>query len=182
VKFRQTEIQGLIVVEPTVFRDERGFFMETYHQKKFAEAGIPGPFVQTNHARSIKNTLRGLHFQSPNPQGKLVRCLSGEIFDVAVDIRNGSPTLGKWFGLILSGENKLQLYVPPDFAHGYCILSDFAEATYACTDLYAPKQEGGIIWNDPVLAISWPISEPILSPKDTHFPGWTDFCRSHGTR
>lgn len=172
MKFRETGIEGLIVVEPTVFGDERGFFMETYHQAKFAEAGIKLPFVQLNHARSVKNTLRGLHFQSPNAQGKLVRCLFGEIYDVGVDIRRGSPTFGKWFGINLSAENKLQLYVPPDFAHGYCVISDFAEVMYSCTDLYAPQNEGGIIWNDPDLAIPWPTTDPLLSQKDRKNPTW----------
>lgn len=173
MKFQPTPIEGLTIVEATVFGDERGFFMETYHRKKFSEAGITENFVQSNHARSVKNTVRGLHFQRPHAQGKLVRCLFGVVFDVAVDIRPGSPTFGKWFGIHLSDENKLQLYIPPGFAHGYGVISDVAEVGYACTDLYSPQDEMGIIWNDPILGIKWGIELPILSEKDMRYPGFT---------
>ncbi|MBF0501616.1 MAG: dTDP-4-dehydrorhamnose 3,5-epimerase [Candidatus Riflebacteria bacterium] len=175
MKFINTAIPDLIIVEPLVFCDTRGFFMETYHKKKFIEGGINVEFVQDNHARSGKGALRGLHFQNPNAQGKLVRVTLGEVYDIAVDIRPGSATFGNWLGIELSAENKRMLYIPPGFAHGYCVTTDVAEFVYSCTDFYAPQHESGIIWNDPALAITWPISDPILSDKDKRLPTLAEF-------
>jgi dTDP-4-dehydrorhamnose 3,5-epimerase len=168
-KFIKTFIDGLFIIEPTVFGDERGFFMETYHAKEFNEAGINVTFVQDNHSKSKKGVLRGLHFQYNNPQGKLVRVIKGEVYDVAVDLRKGSSTYGKWEGVILSEENKKQFYVPEGFAHGFLVLSDDAEFTYKCTNFYDADDEGGILWNDPDVGIEWPINNIdgiILSEKD----------------
>ncbi|USH03287.1 dTDP-4-dehydrorhamnose 3,5-epimerase [Grimontia kaedaensis] len=164
-----TEIPDLKIIEPTVFGDERGFFMETWNQKRFEDlvTGKPTQFVQDNHSKSKKGILRGLHYQTENTQGKLVRVVSGEVFDVAVDIRKNSPTFGKWVGVYLSAENKRQLWVPEGFAHGFCVTSEEAEFTYKCTDYYNPSSEISIKWNDETLAIEWPISsEPKLSEKD----------------
>ncbi len=163
-----TSIPDVLVIEPAIFGDERGFFYESYNQKMLAEqAGITQPFVQDNHSRSVKNVLRGLHYQVKQPQGKLVRVSVGEAFDVAVDIRKASSTFGAWVGVILSAENKRQLWVPPGFAHGFLVLSDFAEFLYKTTDYYAPQYERSIVWNDPDLAIAWPLhGEPLLSQKD----------------
>jgi len=161
-----TPLPGVLVIEPTVFEDARGFFFESYHYKRYVEHGIAATFVQDNHSRSVKNTLRGLHYQVNPGQGKLVRVVVGEVFDVAVDIRFGSPTFGKWFGTFLSAENKKQMYIPVGFAHGFCVTSEVAEFEYKCTDYYSPKDERGILWNDPDLAIDWPVKEPILSEKD----------------
>lgn len=166
MKFTPTAIPDVIVVEPRVFGDHRGFFMETWEKNRFTEAGIAVDFVQDNHSRSVKNTLRGLHYQEPFGQGKLVRVVLGEVFDVAVDIRRGSPTFGKWVGEILSEENKRQLWVPPGFAHGFCVLSDAADFVYKCTEFYHPECEHTILWNDPAIGIEWPISDAILSDKD----------------
>jgi dTDP-4-dehydrorhamnose 3,5-epimerase len=168
-KFTETSIEGVYIIEPTVFGDERGYFMETYHAKEFKEAGLDVTFVQDNQSKSRKGVLRGLHFQYTKPQGKLVRVIKGEVFDVAVDLRNNSPTYGKWEGVILSEENKKQFYVPEGFAHGFLVLSDEAEFTYKCTDFYYLDDEGGILWNDPDIGIEWPIDdigEVILSEKD----------------
>jgi dTDP-4-dehydrorhamnose 3,5-epimerase len=168
-KFIGTSIEGVYIIEPTVFGDERGYFMETYHAKEFKESGLDVTFVQDNQSKSRKGVLRGLHFQYTKPQGKLVRVIKGEVFDVAVDLRNNSPTYGKWEGVILSEENKKQFYVPEGFAHGFLVLSDEAEFTYKCTDFYYPDDEGGILWNDPDIGIEWPIDdigEVILSEKD----------------
>lgn len=170
MKFVETSLPGVLVVEPKVFGDDRGFFMEIYHAAKFAEAGIADPFVQDNHSRSSRGVLRGLHFQEPNPQGKLVRAIGGVIFDVAVDIRRGSPTFGKWVGVELSAENKRQLWVPPGFAHGFCVTSETADVVYKCTSLYAPESDRGIRWNDPAIGIEWPPITPLLSPKDEAAP------------
>ncbi|MGC9019580.1 MAG: dTDP-4-dehydrorhamnose 3,5-epimerase, partial [Candidatus Bipolaricaulaceae bacterium] len=157
--------------EPAVFSDERGFFMETYKYSEFAAFGIRERFVQDNHSRSAKGVLRGLHYQNPpKAQGKLVRVIVGEIFDVAVDIRKGSPTYGKWVGVRLSAENKRILYIPPGFAHGFCVLSDMAEVVYKVTEEYSPVHEAGIIWNDPEIGIEWPVERPIISPKDAKWP------------
>ncbi len=175
--FRKTPFEGLLLIEPKVFADERGFLMETHNQRDFTAAGLQVTFVQQNHVRSVRNTLRGLHFQDPNPQGKLVRCLSGEIFDVAVDIRPGSRTFGKWFSQTLTGDNRLQIYIPPGFAHGFCVLSDFADVLYSCTVCYSPESEHGIRWDDPDLAIPWPVRNPILSAKDRANPAWQEFLR-----
>jgi dTDP-4-dehydrorhamnose 3,5-epimerase len=168
-KFIKTSIKGVYIIEPTVFGDERGYFMETYHAGEFKEAGLDVTFVQDNQSKSKKGVLRGLHFQYKKPQGKLVRAIKGEVFDVAVDLREDSPTYGKWEGVILSEENKKQFYVPEGFAHGFLVLSDEAEFTYKCTDFYDPDDEGGILWNDPDIDIKWPvgdIDEVTLSDKD----------------
>jgi len=172
VKFVPTElIPDVVLVEPRVWPDDRGFFFESYHRAKFEAAGIPDPFVQDNQSRSIRGTLRGLHQQRTQPQGKLVRALAGTIWDVAVDIRRGSPTFGKWVGVELSGENRRQLWIPKGFAHGFVVLSDTADVLYKCTDLYKPDDELGIAWNDPTVGIEWPLAEaPLLSPKDAEAP------------
>ncbi|MFL5345878.1 MAG: dTDP-4-dehydrorhamnose 3,5-epimerase [Hyalangium sp.] len=175
MKVIPTEIPGVLILEPKVFGDERGFFLETFHAKRYADAGIPGPFVQDNYSRSVKGTLRGLHFQEPQAQGKLVQVVAGAVYDVAVDVRKGSPTFGKWVGVELSSENKRQFWVPPGFAHGFCVLSESADFQYKCTALYAPENERAIIWNDPDLAIPWPISgAPKLSAKDAAAPRLKD--------
>jgi dTDP-4-dehydrorhamnose 3,5-epimerase len=160
----------VIIIEPQLFRDHRGYFMETYHQEKFLSAGIEVRFVQDNQSQSSRGTLRGLHYQIQRPQGKLVRAIRGEIYDVCVDIRRSSPRFGKWFGTVLTDENKRAMYIPPNFAHGFCVLSDTAEFSYKCTDFYFPDYERAIRWNDPDLAIDWPIQEPILSEKDASCP------------
>ena len=165
-----TTLDGVVVVEPKVFPDERGFFMESFNARHFATAGLPTEFVQDNHSRSTRGVLRGLHYQYPTWQGKLVRCLVGEIFDVAVDIRRASPTFGQWFGIVLSAENKKQLYVPAGYAHGFCVLSDVTEMAYKCTALYVPADDAGLRWNDPAIGIEWPIQDPILSAKDSDAP------------
>jgi dTDP-4-dehydrorhamnose 3,5-epimerase len=175
VKVISTEIPGVLILEPKVFGDERGFFLEMFHARRYADVGIPGPFVQDNYSRSVKGTLRGLHFQEPQAQGKLVQVLAGAVYDVAVDIRRGSPTFGRWVGLELSAENRRQLWIPTGFAHGFCVLSDSADLHYKVTAFYAPEHDRGISWNDPELAIPWPISgEPKLSPKDTAAPRLKD--------
>ncbi len=168
-KFIETSIKDVYIIEPTVFGDERGYFMETYHAGEFKEAGLDLKFVQDNQSKSKRGVLRGLHFQYNQPQGKLVRVIKGEVFDVAVDLRQNSPTYGKWEGIILSEENKKQFYVPEGFAHGFLVLSDEAEFTYKCTNFYSPEDEGGILWNDPEIGIEWPvegIDEIMLSEKD----------------
>ncbi len=164
----RTAIPDVVILEPKVFGDERGFFFESYNEKKFAEAiGYAPQFVQDNHSRSAKGVLRGLHYQIQQPQGKLVRVTAGEVFDVVVDIRKSSPTFGQWVGVHLSGDNKKQMWIPPGFAHGFVVLSDFAEFLYKTTDFYAPEHERCIIWNDPQIGIDWPLADaPILSGKD----------------
>lgn len=174
LKFHTTALPGVVLVEPAVFRDDRGFFLETYHAQKYAEGGIDATFVQDNHSRSGRGILRGLHGQQRQPQGKLVRAVEGEIFDVAVDIRRGSPTFGRWVGEILSAENFRQLYVPPDFLHGFCVLSASAQVEYKCTDFYDAQDELSVIWNDPEIAIDWPIDDPQLSAKDGAAPRLQD--------
>jgi dTDP-4-dehydrorhamnose 3,5-epimerase len=166
MKFTPTRLPEVILVEPDVFRDERGFFLETYHREKYAAGGIPDDFVQDNHSRSAHGILRGLHAQRLRPQGKLVRAIEGTIFDVAVDIRRGSPRFGQWVGVLLSADNFHQLWIPPGFAHGFCVVSDAAQVAYKATDLYQPQDEIGLLWNDPALAIDWPVSEPLVSAKD----------------
>jgi len=169
--FKRLDIPGLVLIQPQVFEDGRGFFMETYKIPDFAAAAIDANFVQENHSRSAGGVLRGLHYQNPPfAQGKLLRVIKGEIFDVAVDIRKGSPTWGKWLGIILSEQNKNMLYIPAGFAHGFCVLSDIAEVIYKTTNLYSPESEAGIIWNDPDLNIKWPVKDPILSEKDGNWP------------
>lgn len=161
-----TSLPGVLVVEPKVFGDSRGFFLETFHAAKYEAAGLPTGFVQDNWSRSAKGILRGLHFQNPKAQGKLVWCVRGTVFDVAVDVRVGSPHFGKWFGLELSEGSKKQLWVPPGFAHGFCVLSDEADFVYKCTELYAPENEQSVLWNDPAIGITWPVQSPSLSGKD----------------
>lgn len=166
-----TNISGLFIIEPKVFPDKRGFFLESYNQKDFAAAGLNSVFIQDNHSRSVKDTIRGLHFQKPGfAQAKLVRCTLGEVYDVAVDLRRSSPTFKQWFGVILSAENKKQFYIPKGFAHGFAVLSDTAEFQYKCDDYYAPQTEAGILWNDPELNIDWPVSKPLISEKDQKNP------------
>lgn len=170
-KFTYTEIEGVFVAEPAVFPDERGYFMETYNENDFKEEGIDLIFVQDNQSKSSKGVLRGLHFQKTQPQGKLVRVISGEVFDVAVDLRKASKTYGKWVGVRLSAENKKQFFIPKGFAHGFVVLSDEAEFVYKCTDFYKGDDEGGILWNDPDIGIEWPIEDIgeeniLLSEKD----------------
>ena len=163
----QTEIPDVKIVKPKVYGDERGFFLETFEQKRYQEMlGISLNFVQDNHSQSQKNVLRGLHFQKENPQGKLVRVVRGEVFDVAVDIRKDSSTYGKWLGVILSEDNKSQLWIPPGLAHGFLVMSDIADFEYKCTNYYDPNSERCLLWNDPTVNINWPISTPILSEKD----------------
>ncbi|MBF0546070.1 MAG: dTDP-4-dehydrorhamnose 3,5-epimerase [Candidatus Riflebacteria bacterium] len=177
MKFTETTLSGLFLIEPKVFGDNRGFFMETWQKKKFEKAGLNFDFVQDNHSSSTKGTLRGLHFQIQQPQGKLVRVISGEVFDVAVDIRPGSTTFGKWYGEILSADNKKMFWVPPGFAHGFYVTSDYAEFLYKCTDYYAPEFERCIIWNDEKLGIKWPIpsdTQPLLSKKDLEGKTFTE--------
>ena len=166
MKFLPTALPAVILVEPDVYRDGRGFFLETYHAAKYRAAGITSPFVQDNHSRSTRGTLRGLHAQRQHAQAKLVRVLQGEVFDVAVDIRRGSPTFLRWVGVTLSAENARQLYVPVGFAHGFCVLSDSAEVEYKCSDFYDPSDELRILWNDPAIGVAWPVDTPILSAKD----------------
>ncbi len=165
-----TPLPGVLLVTPRVFGDARGFFLETFSAERYAEVGIVGPFVQDNWSRSLKHTLRGLHFQQPNAQGKLVGVLRGAVYDVAVDVRTDSPTFGKWYGVELSDGNKQQLWVPPGFAHGFCVLSDEADFVYKCTALYAPHSERSVLWNDPNIGIEWPVKTPLLSAKDAAAP------------
>ena len=165
----ETDLPEVRLIEPTVYRDERGFFMETWQQKTFMEAGLPGHFVQDNHSGSKQGILRGLHYQIQKPQGKLVRAVVGEVFDVAVDLRKSSPNFGRWVGVRLSAENKRMIWVPPGFAHGYYVLSDWAEILYKATDFYAPEFERTLLWKDPQIGIDWPLVDgrpPLLSPKD----------------
>ena len=171
--FEKTPIEGLFVITPTVFGDHRGYFMETYQREEFAAAGIDVSFVQDNESCSSRGVLRGMHFQKKNPQGKLVRVIEGEVFDVAVDLRQGSSTYGKWFGVTLSAENKKQFYVPESFAHGFLVLSERATFVYKCTRFYCPEDEGGLAYNDPEVGIEWPITPDMelkLSDKDTKHP------------
>lgn len=174
MEFIQTEIPDIILVKPNVIEDHRGFFMESYHIEKFKIGGINCTFVQDNHAKSVQNTLRGLHFQVQYPQAKLLRCLKGKVFDVAVDIRQDSPYFGKWVGEELSEENRYQLYIPEGFAHGYYVMSETAEIAYKCSEIYHPQDEQGIRWNDPGIAINWPSQNPILSEKDKALPMMAD--------
>ena len=167
MKISHSKLNGCVIIEPRVFGDERGFFLETFQAVRYEEeAGIDLPFVQDNHSRSARGVLRGLHFQKTKPQGKLVRVVRGEVYDVAVDIRKGSATFGEWEGVILSEDNKKQFWVPPGFAHGFVVLSATADFEYKCTDYYDPSDEGSILWSDPDLNIPWPIANPALSTKD----------------
>jgi dTDP-4-dehydrorhamnose 3,5-epimerase len=170
-QFQRLDIPDVIRIEPQTFKDPRGFFMEIYKKSEFVANGIPCEFVQSNYSHSIRGTLRGLHYQrSPQAQGKLVMALRGEVFDVAVDIRRGSPTYGQWVGTTLSDENFYMLYIPVGFAHGFCVLSEEADFVYMVTDEYARELDGGILWNDPEIGIRWPVSEPMLSRKDAQLP------------
>ncbi len=170
MQIEPTPLAGVVIVTPDIFRDRRGYFMETYHRRKYAESGIDVDFVQDNLSYSVRRTLRGLHFQKKRPQAKLVSVLSGEIFDVAVDLRPGSADFGRWTGVRLSAGNGRQLFVPEGFAHGFCVLSLRACVHYKCTDFYAPDDEGGILWSDPDLAVDWPVKSPIVSEKDGALP------------
>jgi dTDP-4-dehydrorhamnose 3,5-epimerase len=170
LRFLDAGLPGVLLVEPTVHRDDRGFFLETYHRDKYRQGGIDLEFVQDNHSRSAGRTLRGLHAQRQRPQGKLVRCVEGEIWDVAVDIRRGSPHFGRWVGVTLSADDFRQLWVPPGFAHGFCVLSEIAQVEYKCTDLYDPGDELGLRWDDPEIDIAWPVRQPVLSAKDRAAP------------
>ncbi|MCZ6783222.1 MAG: dTDP-4-dehydrorhamnose 3,5-epimerase [Proteobacteria bacterium] len=175
MKFIPTELPGVIVIEPDVHGDERGFLLETYHQARYAEGGVDAIFVQDNHSRSGKGALRGIHAQIRRPQGKLVRVVEGEVFDVALDIRRGAPTYGRHFSTLLSAENFRQLYIPPGFAHGFCVTTEVAQFEYKCTDFYDPGGEISIAWNDPDLGIRWPLPEPVLSDKDRNARRLRDF-------
>jgi len=170
MEFRRLDLDGVILVIPDVHHDERGSFQETHHRDKYTAGGIPETFVQDNQSFSLRHVLRGLHAQLRYPQGKLVRAITGEIFDVAVDIRPGSPTFGKWLGETLSERNARQLYVPPGFAHGFCVLSETAHVQYKCTDVYRPGDEIAVIWNDPAIGVDWPVAEPVLNGKDRKAP------------
>jgi len=172
MKFRETDLSGVIIVEPDVLRDPRGFFLETFHAKRYRDGGIPFDFVQDNHSRSVRGTLRGLHAQRVRPQGKLVRAVRGEIFDVAVDIRPGSKTFGRSVSAVLSEENFRQLFVPPGYAHGFCVTSETAQVEYKCTDFYDKSDELGVRWDS--AGIQWPIREPLLSAKDAVLPPLAD--------
>lgn len=169
MKIITTPIEGVLIIEPKIFKDKRGFFMETYNQNRYNESGIDTAFVQDNLSYSSKNTLRGLHYQIKHPQAKLVQVISGEIFDVAVDLRPGSATFGRWTGIHLSDENRRQVFIPKGFAHGFCVLSEFALFYYKCSDFYAPDDEGGIIWSDPDIGIEWPVEHPNISEKDERY-------------
>jgi len=170
MKYTEKSLPGVLLIEPDVFEDDRGYFMETYHRIKYGEIGIDHVFVQDNHSHSKRSTLRGLHYQLRHPQEKLVYVVAGEILDVTVDIRKGSPTFGRWTGTLLSENNRRQLFMPAGFAHGFCVLSEMADVIYKCTDLYSPDDEYGIFWADPTIDIVWPIENPILSDKDCKNP------------
>jgi dTDP-4-dehydrorhamnose 3,5-epimerase len=170
VKVTEVELPGLLLIEPVIHGDARGLFFESFRADRYAEVGIAGPFVQDNVSRSVKGTLRGLHFQHPRPQGKLVQVLRGSVWDVAVDVRRGSPHFGRWFGVELNEDTHQQLWIPPGFAHGFCVLSDSADFFYKCTSLYAPECECAVRWDDPELGIPWPVGTPRLSAKDAQAP------------
>jgi len=180
-KFISTPIEGVFEIEPTVFGDQRGYFLETYNRRDFLEAGITAEFVQDNQSFSRKGTLRGMHLQEKHPQAKLVRILSGEVYDVCVDLRKDSPTFGKWHGVYLSGDNKRQFFIPRGLAHGFLVLSETAEFSYKCDEFYCPEDEKGVVWNDPEVAIQWPLGEigqPLLSEKDTKLPLFSVISRA----
>jgi dTDP-4-dehydrorhamnose 3,5-epimerase len=176
VRYTKTSLPGVLIIEPVVFKDDRGFFLETHHQRKYVEGGIDTSFVQDNRSHSKKGVLRGLHYQLRYPQGKLVYVITGEIFDVAVDIRRGSPTFGKWEGIYLSSDNNRQVFVPEGFAHGFCVVSETADVLYKCTDFYDPDDEFGILWSDPTMSIEWPVASPVLSSKDSQYPRLTEIA------
>lgn len=166
MKVTETNLPGILIIEPKVYQDARGFFLETFSASRYEGVGVRGPFVQDNHSRSLKGTVRGLHLQVTKPQGKLMRAVSGSMLDVAVDVRVGSPTFGKWTSALLSGDNFRQLYVPPGFAHGFAVLSDVVDVEYKCTDYYHPKDELTLLWNDPAIGVEWQVKEPTLSERD----------------
>ena len=166
MRVEKTSLPGVLLIEPQIFSDERGFFLEVFHEHRFAEHGLPTHFRQDNHSRSTKGVLRGLHYQRERPQGKLVTVIRGVIFDVAVDVRRGSPTFANWYGVTMSGEQPRYLWIPPGFAHGFCVVSDVADVAYKCTELFSPGDEAGIVWNDPTIGITWPIDAPRLSARD----------------
>ena len=170
MRFSETTLPGVILAEPDVHADSRGFFLETYQEERYRAGGIPGPFVQDNHSRSSKGTIRGLHAQQNRPQGKLIRVIEGAVFDVAVDIRRGSPHFGRFFSVEITSENFLQLYVPPGFAHGFCVTSEMCQLEYKCSRYYDPSDEIVISWNDPAIAIPWPTDHPLLSDRDRSAP------------
>jgi dTDP-4-dehydrorhamnose 3,5-epimerase len=174
MKWKHTSLPGVMLIEPQVFTDPRGFFMETYHQKKYTAGGFDRVFIQDNLSHSQRGTLRGLHYQLKNAQAKLIYAVTGEIFDVAVDIRRGSPTFGQWVGNLISAENKRQVIIPEGFAHGFSVLSDFADVLYKCTDFYDPEDEYGIFWGDPAIGIDWKVENPVLSEKDRQHPKLKD--------
>jgi len=174
MKVIPTTLKDVLIVEPKVFKDTRGFFMETYHLNRYKKGGIDLTFVQDNLSCSVKGTVRGLHYQIKHPQAKLVNVIVGEIFDVVVDIRQGSSTFGQWTGIYLSDQNKRQLFIPEGFAHGFCVTSDMALFSYKCSDFYNADDEGGILWSDPDIAIDWPVDKPIISKKDNHLPHLSD--------
>jgi len=178
MKVTAGKLQGVLIIEPTSFSDERGFFLELYREGNYAGAGLPRTFVQDNHSRSVKGVLRGLHFQYTRPQGKLVWAARGSIFDVVVDLRRNSPDFGCWEGFHLNDENHRQLYIPPGFAHGFCVLSEDADVIYKCTDYYDAEDEGGILWSDPQIGIKWPIKKPILSARDSKLPLFSQIDRN----
>jgi dTDP-4-dehydrorhamnose 3,5-epimerase len=173
MKVRETPLPGVLVLEPQVFRDDRGFFLETFSTRRLSGSGIPERFAQDNHSRSTRGVVRGLHYQLEHPQGKLIHAARGKIFDVAVDIRRGSPTFAKWFGIELSDENLLSLWVPGGFAHGFCVLSDVADVIYKCTVPYEQADDRGIAWDDRLIGIDWPVDHALLSPKDAAYGGLT---------
>jgi dTDP-4-dehydrorhamnose 3,5-epimerase len=177
MKVTPYEIDGLLLIEPKVFGDARGYFLESFNRQRYRDAGMEFEFVQDNFSYSRKGTLRGMHFQNPAPQGKLVSVLQGEVFDVAVDIRRDSPTFGRWAGVTLSSENKHQFFVPPGFAHGFLVTSETALFHYKCTNLYSAKDEGGFVWNDPEVGIKWPVDAPVLSSRDANAPLLRDLPR-----
>lgn len=177
MRFIETELPGVRLIEPDVYRDSRGYFLETYHNEKYVEGGLTAPFVQDNHSRSVRNTIRGLHLQLRNPQGKLVRAVEGEVWDVAVDVTPGSPTFGRWTGACLSAETFKRFYVPPGFAHGFCVTSERAQVEYKCRALYDRSDEVGNLCDDPMLAISWPVRDPTLSVRDQRNESWRESCR-----
>lgn len=166
MKILTTSLPGVLVIEPKIHKDERGFFIETYHEERYIASGITKHFVQDNQSASVKNTLRGLHAQVKRPQAKLVRCIEGEIFDVAVDVRKGSPTFGKWYGVLLNAQTARQMYIPEGFAHGFAVLSESVQVEYKCSDIYVANDQLTVLWNDPAIGIGWPVQNPILSPKD----------------
>lgn len=179
VNIKQLSLPGVLLIEPKCFEDNRGYFMETFHQQKYQKAGIDQAFVQDNHSHSSRGVLRGLHYQLKHPQEKLIYAVTGTIFDVALDIRKGSPTFGQWTGAELSAENKRQIYVPQGFAHGFVVLSESADVIYKCTDLYTPGDEYGLLWSDPEIGISWPVENPILSQKDIENPSLNQISESY---